>query len=249
MKTKKILLGVSILIIAFIVGSMQNIVFATNATTPLYLGITELRTNSEPNMGYSINNPNAGGKYIWNILEYTSSGDNASLKADGHKNIYCVKAGVGFSDIKKRATYNVFYDMKTEREKIKQQNDVLKSIVEGTIKIDDNTSISKYDALLALGDMLYLTGESSETDKTALLEAAGINADNWDFSLTDDDIGAIQQAAIWYFTNYGEENGKYDKTSDDETWLYYTLDGNTYTSFSNYNPTGVDPNSGAGKQR
>ena len=108
MKTKKILLGVSILIIAFIVGSMQNIVFATNATTPLYLGITELRTNSEPNMGYSINNPNAGGKYIWNILEYTSSGDNASLKADGHKNIYCVKAGVGFSDIKKRATYNVF---------------------------------------------------------------------------------------------------------------------------------------------
>ena len=249
MKTKKILLGVSILIIAFIVGSMQNIVFATNATTPLYLGITELRTNSEPNIGYSINNPNAGGKYIWNILEYTSSGDNASLKADGHKNIYCVKAGVGFSDIKKRATYNVFYDMKTEREKIKQQNDVLKSIVEGTIKIDDNTSISKYDALLALGDMLYLTGESSESDKTALLEAAGINADNWDFSLTDDDIGAVQQAAIWYFTNYGEENGEYDKTSDDETWLYYTLDGNTYTSFSNYNPTGVDPNSGAGKQR
>ena len=248
-KTKKILLGVSILIIAFIVGSMQNIVFATNATTPLYLGITELRTNSEPNIGYSINNPNAGGKYIWNILEYTSSGDNASLKADGHKNIYCVKAGVGFSDIKKRATYNVFYDMKTEREKIKQQNDVLKSIVEGTIKIDDNTSISKYDALLALGDMLYLTGESSESDKTALLEAAGINADNWDFSLTDDDIGAVQQAAIWYFTNYGEENGEYDKTSDDETWLYYTLDGNTYTSFSNYNPTGVDPNSGAGKQR
>ena len=118
MKTKKILLGVSILIIAFIVGSMQNIVFATNATTPLYLGITELRTNSEPNMGYSINNPNAGGKYIWNILEYTSSGDNASLKADGHKNIYCVKAGVGFSDIKKRATYNVFYDMKTKRKKI-----------------------------------------------------------------------------------------------------------------------------------
>ena len=169
MKTKKILLGVSILIIAFIVGSMQNIVFATNATTPLYLGITELRTNSEPNMGSSINSPNAGGKYIWNILEYTSSGDNASLKADGHKNIYCVKAGVGFSDIKKRATYNVFYDMKTEREKIKQQNDVLKSIVEGTIKIDDNKSISKYDALLALGDLLYLTGESSESDKTALL--------------------------------------------------------------------------------
>ncbi len=81
------------MIIAFIVGSMQNIVFATNATTPLYLGITELRTNSEPNMGYSINNPNAGGgKYIWNILEYTSSGDNASLKADGHKKYILCKS-------------------------------------------------------------------------------------------------------------------------------------------------------------
>ena len=28
-----------------------------------------------------------------------------------------------------------------------------------------------------------------------------------------------------------KKNGKYDKTSDDETWLYYTLDGNTYTFF------------------
>ena len=239
MKTKKILLVVSLIVSTFIIAIIQNEVFATDATTPLYLGITELRTNSEPNMGYAIGDPNTNQETgraakIWNILEYTGEGDNASLKADGHKNIYCVKAGVGFSDTKKRETYNVFYDMKTEREKIKQQNDVLKSIVEGTIKVDETTSVSKYDALLALGDMLYLTGESSESDKTALLEAAVINADNWEFSLTDDDIGAIQQVAIWYFTNYGEENGKYDLTSKDETWLYYTLDGNKYSSLSGY---------------
>ena len=254
MKTKKILLVVSLIVSTFIIAIIQNEVFATDATTPLYLGITELRTNSEPNMGYAIGDPNTNQETgraakIWNILEYTGEGDNASLKADGHKNIYCVKAGVGFSDTKKRETYNVFYDMKTEREKIKQQNDVLKSIVEGTIKVDETTSVSKYDALLALGDMLYLTGESSESDKTALLEAAGINADNWEFSLTDDDIGAIQQVAIWYFTNYGEENGKYDLTSKDETWLYYTLDGNKYSSLSGYNPTGVAASKSAGKQR
>ena len=244
MKTKKILLGVSILIIAFIVGSMQNIVFATNATTPLYLGITELRTNSEPNMGYSINNPNAGGKYIWNILEYTGEGDNASLKADGHKNIYCVKAGVGFSNLKRRATYNVFYDMKTEKEKIKQQNDVLKSIVEGTIKIDDNTFISKYDALLSLGDMLYLPKESKEQEKEDLLKTIRKLAETDEFAntfisemesypLTDDDINAVQQTAMWYFTNYGEE--AYDKTAKD-SWLTYKTEQMTeYTSLSDYN--------------
>ena len=60
------------------------------ATTPLYLGITELRKNDTPNFGYAIGDPNTNGstgnaKKIWNILEYTSADDNAQEKANGSK--------------------------------------------------------------------------------------------------------------------------------------------------------------------
>ena len=56
----------------------------------------------------------------------------------------------------------------------------------------------------------------------------------YDVLLTKDDISAVQQAAIWYFTNYGEENGKYDKTQN-TGWLNYTTDGVTYKSLGDYN--------------
>ena len=151
MNQKKILLSLVMTIILIMIAVIPNTVFATATTTPLYFGITELRTNDIPNMGYAIGNPQYNGSTaetataakIWNILEYTGEGDSATLKADGHKNIYCVKAGVGFSDTKKRAKYNVFYNMKTEREQIKAQNDVLASIVEGTIPgNEEGTTVS-----------------------------------------------------------------------------------------------------------
>ena len=237
MKSRKIILTVAIMIVMIFTISISQSVFATTATTPKYLGITEIRTNDTPNFGYAIGDPNANGTSgnaakIWSILEYTGEGDSASLKADGNKNIYCLKAGIGFSDIRKKATYNVFYDMKTEKEAIKAQNEVLASIVDGTVPYGEGT-VSKYNALLALGDMLHLIDSSTDAEKTALLEAAGINSERYNVLMTRDDISAVQQAAIWYFTNYGEENNKYDKTSNTD-WLNYTTDGNSYTSLSDY---------------
>ena len=260
MNLKKSLLSISMVILMVLITLIPSIAFAANE---LYLGITELNDN---NWGYAIGDPDTNGTTgnahkIWNILEYVSSEDGAALKADGNKNIYCVNAGIGFSDTKKRATYNVFYDMKTERERIKAQNDVLKALVEGNIPGNDsNTTVSKYDALLALSDMLYLSGDS-EGQKMALLEAAGIkysdteevyynvndNTYTWDVLITDDDIRAVQQAAIWYFTNYYEvdtssekyaetttHSTKYDKTTS-TGWLNYTLDGTNYDNLSDYN--------------
>lgn len=250
MNLKKSLLSISMIILMVLTTLIPTIAFAADE---LYLGITELNDND---WGYSIGDPNTNGTTgnahkIWNILEYVSAEDGAELKANGNKNIFCVNAGIGFNDTNKRGVYNVSYNMKTEREKIKAQNDVLKALVEGTIPGNDaNTTVSKYDALLALSDMLYLA-EDSEADKIALLEAAGIkylesediyyyvdnNQYTWDVLITDDDIKAIQQAAIWYFTNYYEVESttsqsyiettthsmKYDKT-DSTGWLNYTLE-------------------------
>ena len=176
MNLKKILLKVVTSITIIMFALIPCSVFAKDATTPLYLGIQELRTNDTPNIGYAIGNPNSNGATgsaaeIWNILEYTSSNQNASLKAAGNKNIYCLKAGVGFGDVKRRETYNVFFDMKTEKDKIKAQNNVLKSIVEGTVPGNaSNTTVNKYDAILAAVDMFYLPGQSEEKDKTELLK-------------------------------------------------------------------------------
>ena len=267
MKFKKIVLSLGLAIMLIMVIATQSVVLAAVASTPLYLGISEERTNDTPNMGYAIGDPNtnteteANAAKIWNILEYTGVDTDAALKADGSKNIYCVKAGVGFSDTKKRASYNIFFDMKTEREDIKAQNEVLKTIVEGTIPINETTSVSKYDALLALGDMLYLA-EDGEAERTEYLERAGIFAEEWTTLLTNDDIAAVQQSAIWYFTNYykkddtaqtyaelTEHDLKYDKT-ENTGWLNYTLDrGATYSSLSNYNPTSVEPSISEGAQR
>ena len=266
MNLKKILLKVVTSITIIMFALIPCSVFAKDATTPLYLGIQELRTNDTPNIGYAIGNPNSNGATgsaaeIWNILEYTSSNQNASLKAAGNKNIYCLKAGVGFGDVKRRETYNVFFDMKTEKDKIKAQNNVLKSIVEGTVPGNaSNTTVNKYDAILAAVDMFYLPGQSEEKDKTELIntiiEEAKQPSNPYKsvvelmegYPLTTDDITAVQQAVLWYFTNYGEENGKYDKTQD-TNWLWYTEDGNTYKNLIDYTPNGLQPQYDAGAAR
>ena len=244
--------------VAFIFS--QNMVFATVTENPIYLGITEIMTRNEPNMGYAIGDPNTNQQTgmaakIWNIVKYSSESSKDLTQA----NIFCVKAGVGFSDTKRREKYDVFYNMKTERETIKAQNDVLKELVEGTIKDGDKT-ISRYDALLAAIDMLYLPGKSTEAEKTQLLNdiiefAKKPDSGYTDFvglmqqyPLTDDDIMAVQQAALWYFTNYGEENGKYDKTSD-KNWLNYTTDGINYKALNNYTPNNLQQQYDAGQAR
>lgn len=264
MKIKKALLSISMIILMVAITIMPTIVFAADS---LFLGILE--TNPDTNWGYSIGEPKTNGTSgnahkIWNILEYMSDDESAGLKANGNKNIYCVNAGVGFSDTNRRKKYNLPYDMKTERQKMETEgNNVIKALLKGTIPGNDsNTTVSRYDALLALGDILYLM-EDSEEQKMELLEASGTrysedeqvyynvedNSYTWNTLLTSDDIRAVQQAAIWYFTNYYEEdttsttyaettthNSKYDKTNS-KSWLYYTTDGTTYKSLSDYNLT------------
>ena len=239
MKQKNLLLSLMVLIILVFVSLFPTVVNADQDGRVLYLGISEIRTNDTPNMGYAIGDPNTNGAEgygakLWNIQEHTGPNESDPVKADGNKNIYCVKAGVGFSNTHRTATYNIFYDMKSQRGEIASNVLPMEEVVNGTIETDSGT-INKYDALLALADMLYLIDdENDEEVKAAYLDAAGINSDEWDMPLTRDDIAAVQQAAIWYFTNYDDKpEGKYDKT-DDSGWLNYTLVGSSYTSLSDY---------------
>ena len=255
MSRKNLLLSIVALIVIMIVSLLPTTVNAQLANTPLYLGITELRTNDTPNMGYSIGDPNtndtgiddANAAKLWNIRELESANDKAPVKTNGNKNIYCVKAGVGFSNTHKSATYNIFYDMKTERANIP---DNVIDYKNENITVDGVT-VNRYDALLALADMLFLIDDNNtDEERLAYLEANGASngyPDGADVILTRDDIAAVQQAAIWFFTN-SEEGTKFDKR-EDTTWLNYTLDGNDYEPLTDYHQGEVDGIKDEGYQR
>ena len=239
MKKCRLIIVSLILMLFLISGILFNTVIAESMSQPLYFGITELRTLSTPNLGYAIGNPNTNGvtgsaAKIWNIVKYS----NSNFADPTEVNVYCVKAGVGFSDTKKTAEYDLKFDMVKDKEQIAAQNSVLDGLVNN----------GHYNELLALADLLYFPGQSEPSEKTTLLNNAGIYDEAYDFDITDDEIKAIQQAAIWYFTNYGEENNKYDKYNN-TAWLWYTENGSTYKNLSDYNPTGTVPNASAGHQR
>lgn len=231
MKLKKVITVFGMLIIlGLLVFGQTSSYAAVTTTSQMYLGLVDLRTNSEPNMGYAIGNPNANqagqtqvAQKIWNVVKYSSSTSNDPTEA----NIYCVKSGVGFHNTEERATYNAFFNMMTEREAIKNQNEILKALVEDNITVNGQT-VNKYNALLAIFDLIYINGETTDSQKAELLKNAKIYSEAYDFEMTVDDIMAVQQAAIWYFTNNGEADGLYDKTAK-TGWLNYSLDGNDYT--------------------
>ena len=245
---KKLISVIVIAIISVMCLIPFSKVYADEATTPLVLGIMELRTGkSNPELGYAIGNPNTNGSTeeqrnafkLWNIVKYESMQSDTYEEA----NIYCVKEGVGFSDTRKKAEYDIFFDMKTQKDTILNHSyEAIKTMGDGTIDIGNGQTIERYNAILALFDVMYLSGISTDKDMSKLLEDSGITNPQ----LTVDEVESVQQAALWYFTNYGDP--KYDKTANND-WLWYTEDGNTYENLSDYNPTSVEPNASVGAAR
>ena len=151
MKVKKIFIILA-LVSVFIVNILlcSNVSYAQQASTPLYIGITELKLS---NIGYGIGDPNSGGEKIWNLIQYQSQ-DSSTYSEN---NIYCLKAGAGFENVDKRAVYDIFYDMKTEKTAMQTQtqNTLLQELATKTLQLEDGTTISQYSAILALLDMCY----------------------------------------------------------------------------------------------
>ena len=282
MNLKKKLLSLVTMVVFVVLVTVQGVTYAETlpAGQEVYMGIKNLMENNEPHMGYSINTAGTdNGVKIWNIVRY----DSATSPTYHNNNIYCLRSGVGFTGTSakdgERRSYNVNYNMKTDREAIRThkdktgaQNTVLQQLVEANIK---DTDVNRYNAVLAVLDQLYLPGKSTEDEKKELIytlikgatkdpdymhhgdpahmidafeDAPGVetflNENNptkyklTEEALTDNDINAVQQAVLWYFTNSDQEAIKFDKTNGEQQWLHYTLDGNDYTnSLASYNAT------------
>ena len=103
------ILSLAIVAVIFII---HTIVYSDDS---MYFSIESLMNRSEPPMGYAIGNPTQGGSKIWNIVK--RSGTNTDDIIPGY--FYCLKAGVGFTNLNENVKYDIFYDLKEEKDKIR----------------------------------------------------------------------------------------------------------------------------------
>lgn len=229
MKVKKVFLGIIMVAIIFVLLIPQSFA-ATNLNPPIILGITAKRPGG---FGYSIggapysqeSGTTSSAARLWDIVRYDSTSSTTGEHRD--MDMFCLNAKYGFSDTSERIIYNARYNMKTEKSLIMD-----KSSREDLRKLTN----CNYNALLALGDLLYIKGQT-DAERSALLKAAGIDSEDYTYPLTDDDIWAVEQSVIWYFTN--AEDGIYDKREQAEDGgrllLFYTTANEAEPSPDTYN--------------
>ncbi len=164
---------------------------------PLYLGIVSLRR-----AGYGYQQE---GSKVWKIAEYDSENGKT---ADLSKTIYCIKGGPGFgsSDM---ATGGVPTISKyTQKFNLKD----LASIPSTYSKILPTGS--NYNSLMWLLDNIYIMPAIGTDNTTAREEFLKSKIPNELYNLiTDDDIDAVQQLAIWYFTNPSGDKYHYETSN------------------------------------
>ncbi len=208
MRVKKVIVTFILSLIALILGGVLNV--SNAATGSKYLGIQPLRSTG---YGYQ-----AFDKNIWKIVEYEAN----QTTYDYDSTIYCLRAGPGFgSEIFGSGTpairhYTEYFNMKDPD-----------SIVSPYDVAIPEPGSETYNSLLWLLENVYVAPSSTPVGneaqdaaefKSQLLAAAGIQEN----LLTDDDIDAVQQLAVWHFTNMGD--GNYDAGTNGNFDLHVTVD-------------------------
>ena len=251
MKKKVAIIGVILLVVAYIIFS----VISYAGSEVIYVGLNTTHHNGE---GYGIGNPKSGGLGIWNLRNYDST--NRNDESSVQKELYCLKGDYGDSweqNSGEVIEYNLSYDLNTEREKLLQLLEGVSSQANTVVTdILSDSSSGIYKELLWVMDNAFIPGVS---DKNQLLERIGILYDEtddiyyyepvngydysdkiysqeWTTSLTETDIKAVQQAVIWYFTNAKLDNDSTFDKIDATDWLTITVDdGSSYSQLVDYN--------------
>ena len=242
MKTKKIALILMITIA--IIASVFNVSYATESTSNVksrYLTIKKLRASG---YGYE-----ALDKSIWKICE---SADNTGSTVNYDYTIYCMRGGPGFgseefgSGTPQVKEYTRYFDMKKPS-----------TITESYASAIPSTTSDTYKSLLWLLENVYVAPKSNATTEVKqmakeyrllLLQNAGIIDSNATNSyITDDDIDAVQQLAIWHFTN--NDAYKVENVSSEGTFEFYInavagTDSN-YNALSDYDGRSLENLNGA----
>ena len=242
---QRIILKLAIIFFAvFCLGIFTNRINASELTG--YMGVQEYR---ESGYGYRIKDrmPPSTGINVWKIVKYPNYINNTNPGTiDYSNNIYCIRAGVGFTANSKYVNYTRNYDMNSQKTIV---SNIIKNILTndgltneqiatyiGTQKEDGTyNNDGNYNKLLWIFDNMYVPSSSnSATDRTKLLSNAGITENLYN-TITDEDIEVVQQLAIWYYTNF--ENSDYHK-ADFQT-IYFGQNNNNFQALSDYGNAGL----------
>ena len=188
----------SILITMLTVATLGSISAVKAASAgPLYLGIVSLRR-----AGYGYQQE---GSKVWKIAEYDSeNGRTANLS----KTIYCIKGGPGFGSSDMATGGVPTISRYTQKFNLKD----LASIPSTYSKILPTGS--NYNSLMWLLDNIYIMPAIGTDNTTAREEFLKSKIPNELYELiTDDDIDAVQQLAIWYFTNPSGDKYHYETSN------------------------------------
>ncbi len=188
-KLKKAVLSLVLTISTMATFGMFDFVKAANdLTVPAYLGIELYRSSG---YGYK-----QGDLPIYKIATYKST-DTTNKIPDKSRTIYCIKGGIGFGSDdaetgyqEKIVTYTKKYDLKNLSAIPSPYKDVL-------------LTGENYNKLMWVLDHLYIMPENTQEDSTQARTAFlnGAIPDELYDTMIDDDIDAIQQLAVWNFTN------------------------------------------------
>ena len=188
-KLKKAVLRLVLTISTMATFGMFDFVKAANdLTVPAYLGIELYRSSG---YGYK-----QGDLPIYKIATYKST-DTTNKIPDKSRTIYCIKGGIGFGSDdaetgyqEKIVTYTKKYDLKNLSAIPSPYKDVL-------------PTGENYNKLMWVLDHLYIMPENTQEDSTQARTAFlnGAIPDELYDTMIDDDIDAIQQLAVWNFTN------------------------------------------------
>lgn len=230
--------------ILFLVTCMLSLFTTVKAATgSMYLNIKLLRNSG---YGYKLASNN---KNVWKIYETDGNGNDKGLNST----IYCLKGGPGFgsSDYVSGTPQETHY---IQYFNLKDPNSITPDQYKNVLP---DTSSKEYKALLWILDNCYVAPKTNPTteeanravqDKKNLLNAVAAYAEevsNTDVTinelnlLTDDDIDAVQQIAVWYYTN--PEGDPYHVTSID-FWLNSVqgTENSTFKSMINFGDDGWD---------
>lgn len=156
------------------------------------------------NIGASEDNKVPQGKNVWKIRRYKDSTYSSLL----NDTIYCLQRDIGFAS----SDNDSMLDSSKNRQEYKSSYDMVQDAYElkntfNNLTISQNIEI--YSKVLWILDHAYIKKGNSDYKNNPeyknLMEQAGIEIEDKEWDLTEDDIDVVQQMAIWRLTNYSTD--------------------------------------------
>ena len=166
------------------------------------------------------------GEIQGNMLYYTIVKIFEENDALYSRPFYCLRGGVGFGsndvNTQEKISYTELAEMHTNAKEVIEKYKELYNVDLDRVEEIDGKEVNLYNAILWVLDESYLPKDIVKGQKTVynaakykgeLLGKAGVPTTG----ITDDDLEAIQQLAVWYFANYDEQKSGINPTVSQST--------------------------------